>query len=156
MSLGRGAPYLPLARLRPAIADVVADRAVQQRGILRHHCDLSAQALLGDRGDVLPVDQDPAALQVEEAQQQIDEGGFAGARRSDEADALAGRDREVDPVENAPGSAVSETHTLEPYSSPLDLQLDRIGPVRHLTRHRDRTHALLHDADILEDRRDVL
>ena len=37
-----------LGRVRPAVADVVADRAVQQRGVLRHHGDLRAQALLRD------------------------------------------------------------------------------------------------------------
>ncbi len=70
---------LGLGRLGPAIADVVADRAVQQRGVLGHHRDLRAQAFLGGERDVLAVDQDTAALQVEEAQQQVDDGRFAGA-----------------------------------------------------------------------------
>src|SRR5262249_59785581 len=52
---------LGVGRLRPAVADVVADRAVQQRGVLRDHGHLRAQALLRDRGDVLVVDQDAAA-----------------------------------------------------------------------------------------------
>ena len=46
---------------------------MQQRGVLRHHGDLRAQALLRHRGDVLAVDQDAAAFEVEEAQQQIDQ-----------------------------------------------------------------------------------
>ena len=41
-----------------AVADVVADRAVQQRGVLRHHRDLRAQAFLRGLRDVLAVDQD--------------------------------------------------------------------------------------------------
>ena len=44
--LGR-AHDLFVARLRPAIADIGADRAVQQRSVLRHHRDLRAQRFLG-------------------------------------------------------------------------------------------------------------
>jgi hypothetical protein len=35
-----------LARVRLAIGDVVAHRAVQQRGVLRDHADLRAQRIL--------------------------------------------------------------------------------------------------------------
>ena len=106
-----------VARLRPAVADVVADRAVQERGVLRHHRDLGAQALLGDLGDVLAVDQDAAAFEVVEAQQQIDEGRFAGARRPDQADPLArARWRDRSPCSTPRGGAVAETHTLETHA----------------------------------------
>src|SRR5262249_29700396 len=76
---------LGVGRLRAAVADVVADRAVQQRGVLRDHGDLRAQALLRDRGDVLAVDQDAATFEIEEAQQQIDHRRLAGAGPADQA-----------------------------------------------------------------------
>ena len=85
---GRG-----LAGIGPAVEDVVAHGAVQQRGVLRHHADLGPQAVLRDVGDVLAVDQDAAGLQVVEAQQQVDERRLAGARAADQADLLARRDR---------------------------------------------------------------
>ena len=44
-----------------------------------------------DLGDVLAVDQDAAALEVVEAQQQVDQRRLAGARAADQADLLAGR-----------------------------------------------------------------
>jgi hypothetical protein len=44
-----------------AVQQVVADRAVQQRGVLGDHADLCAQAFLADLGDVLAVDQDAPA-----------------------------------------------------------------------------------------------
>ena len=72
-----------LAGIRMAVANVVADRAVQQRGVLRHHADLRPQAFLGQPGDVLPVDQDAAALRPVEAEQQMHEGRFAGAGAAD-------------------------------------------------------------------------
>ncbi len=74
---------------RPAVADVVAHRAVKQRGVLGDHADVVAQALLGDVADVLTVDQDASALQVVEAQQQIDQRRLAGARAADQPHPLA-------------------------------------------------------------------
>jgi len=56
---------LGVACLWAAVTDVVADRAVQQRGILGDDGDLRAQALLRDRGDILAVDQNAAAFEVE-------------------------------------------------------------------------------------------
>ena len=51
--------------------------------------DLRAQALLRDRGDVLAVDQDAAAFEIEEAQQQVDQRRLAGAGAADQPDLLA-------------------------------------------------------------------
>ena len=114
---------LGVGRVGPAVADVVADRAVQQRGVLRHHRDLRAQALLRDARDVLPVDQDAAALEVEEAQQQVDQRRLAGAGAADQPDLLArlhGQGQAVDDGERARQSvarsclaAVAEAHVLE-------------------------------------------
>src|SRR3989344_735851 len=59
-----------LAGVGAAIQDVVAHGAVQQRGVLRDHADVAAQAVLRDMGDVLPVDQDAARLHVMKALQQ--------------------------------------------------------------------------------------
>src|SRR5262249_7275128 len=75
----RGRQHLGLARAGAAVADVVEDRAVQQRGVLRHHRDLPAQALLRDADDVLAVNENATAFEIEEAQQQIDERRLAGA-----------------------------------------------------------------------------
>src|SRR3546814_18015171 len=49
----RSAPHVLLARLGLAVDDVVADRAVQQRGVLSDHGDLSAKAALHHLRDVL-------------------------------------------------------------------------------------------------------
>ena len=88
-ALRAAADDLRVARARPAVADVRRDRAVQQRGVLRHHADRRAQAFLRDAGDVLAVDRGSGRLGVVEAQQQVHERGLAGARAADEADALA-------------------------------------------------------------------
>jgi hypothetical protein len=59
-----------------------------------------AQAFLADLGDVLPIDQDPPALHVVQAQQQVDQGRFAGAGRPDQADFLAGLDVQVETADD--------------------------------------------------------
>ena len=84
---------LVLAGVGAAVADVVADRAVEERGVLGHHADLLAERLLGDRGDVLAVDQDAPALEVVEAEEQVDERRLARAGAADDADLLARPDR---------------------------------------------------------------
>src|SRR5216684_2929270 len=131
---------LGLGRLRAAVADVFADRAVQQRGILRDHGDLRAQALLGDGGNVLPIDQDAAALEVEEAQQQVDQRRLAGAGAADQPDLLArphGQREAVDDGIRAQtpafagrcGAAVAEAHVLEPDLAAADRERDRVRPI---------------------------
>ena len=83
---------LRLAGVGAAEQDIVADRAVQQRRVLGDHADLRRAAIsCVTVGDVLAVDQDAAALDVVEAQQQVDEGRLAGAGAADEADLLARR-----------------------------------------------------------------
>ena len=55
---------------RPPVADVLHDRAMEHRDVLRHDGDRGAQALLRYARDVLPVDQDASMLHVVEALQQ--------------------------------------------------------------------------------------
>ena len=75
--VGAGLAYrLPeffIGGVRFAVQQVVADRAMQQRGVLGDHADLFAQAFLSDFGNILTVDQDSSALQVVQAQQQVDQ-----------------------------------------------------------------------------------
>ena len=87
---------LLLARAGAAIGDVVADRIVEQHGVLRHHADRRAQAVLGHVADVLPVDQDAALGHVVEPEQQAADGGFARARSARRSPACARRDGEID------------------------------------------------------------
>src|SRR5262249_12844015 len=117
----RGAHDLGLGRLRAAVADVVADRAVQKRCVLGDHGDLRAQALLGDRRDVLPVDQPAAGVEVEEAQQQVDERRLAGAGAPDQPDLLAGAHGQGQAVDDSGGAAVAEAYALEADLAAADL-----------------------------------
>ena len=70
---------LGFARLGPAVEDVVADRAVQQRRVLRDEADLLRSESCVTLRDVLPVDQDAPGFDVVEAQEQLGDRRLAGA-----------------------------------------------------------------------------
>ena len=91
----RGLPDLVVAGLGARVADVLHQRAVEQRDVLRHHRNGLAQALLRDLGHVLPVDQDAPGLDVVEALEQREDRGLAAAGCADETDALARADVEA-------------------------------------------------------------
>ena len=74
---------LRVARLPAAVADVVADRVVEQDGVLRHDADRGAQRFLRDVADVLAVDQNAPAADLVEAEQQARDGRFAGTGGTD-------------------------------------------------------------------------
>src|SRR5690606_8609277 len=93
--------------------DVAPYRAVQQRGVLGDHADMSAQGVLTDLGNILPVDQDPAPLHVMETQQQIDQGGLACSRTADQTDALTRADMQVEVLQHAAALVVVEADLLE-------------------------------------------
>ena len=91
----RGLPDLVVTGLGPGVADVLHQRAMEQRDVLRHDGDGLAQALLRHPRDVLSVDQDAARLDVIEALHQGEERGLAAAGGADQAHALTRADVEV-------------------------------------------------------------
>ena len=74
-----------------SIGDIFRQRAMKQNRLLRDEADCLAQAHLRDLGDILPVDQNPAAVAVVKPLQQLDEGRLAGAGRPDRPTLSPGR-----------------------------------------------------------------
>jgi hypothetical protein len=83
--LGRAAD-LGVGGVRPGERDVLPQRAVEHRRVLRHVRDQAAQVGLAQPADVLAADQDPAGVDVRHPQQQPGERGLAAAGPADEAD----------------------------------------------------------------------
>jgi len=112
---GRACGVLHLLRRRTgtAIGDVVADGVVEEHRVLRHHADAGAQALLRHVADVLPVDADRTFGHVVEAEQQAADGGFSGARRPHDGEALAARNRERDVVQDLPVWIIGEADAIK-------------------------------------------
>src|SRR5690606_355327 len=73
-----------IARIRPAVADIVADRIVEKDGILRNHADGGTERLLRHVTHVLAIDGKTAAGHIVEAKEKARDGRLASAGRSDD------------------------------------------------------------------------
>ena len=80
-----------------AVAEVLPDRVSEQPGVLEHHAELRPQLPAGDGRDVVPVEGDPASVELVEPQQQVDQRRLAGPGRSDDGHRLARLGGEVEP-----------------------------------------------------------
>src|SRR5216684_762515 len=80
--------------------DVRFNGAGKKKGILEHDAELAAEILQVDQANVFAVEEDLAALNVVEAEQEGDEGGFAGAGVTDDSEGLPGGDAERDIAED--------------------------------------------------------
>ena len=92
MRQARGRLHLRVRGLRTAVADVLAQAAMEQRRILRDQADLAAQRVQGEIAQVMAIDADRSTLGIIEAQQQADEGRLPRTREADQADALTRSD----------------------------------------------------------------
>ncbi len=104
---------LVLAGAGAAIADVVADRIVEQHRVLRHDADGAAQAVLAHVAQILAVDADGAAIDVVEAEQQPRDGRFAGAARAHDRDRVARRHAKAQIVQDGAAAVVGEADMVE-------------------------------------------
>ena len=84
-----GRPQLGVRGIRPAVANIVGDGAMQQGSVLGDHADGFSQRGLGHAGDVLAVDGDLAGFQLVKTQQQREQCGLACPRTPDQADLFA-------------------------------------------------------------------
>ena len=81
--------HLLVGGVQLAVADVVADGAVEQPRVLQHHAEHRAQVVAREVADIVAAYLDGARLHVVEAHEQLDHGGLAGARGADQRDGLA-------------------------------------------------------------------
>src|SRR3546814_9896147 len=82
----RGFLDLHLCGALPAVADIVADRVVEQHAVLRNDADRGAQASLRHLRDVLAVYGDTAASRLIEAEEEPRQGRLARARGADRSE----------------------------------------------------------------------
>ena len=124
--------HLRVGRVRAAIADVVADRVVEQHRVLRDDADGPAHACLFDIPHVLSVDQHPAFRHVIEAVKQPGDGGLARTGRPDNRHHAAGGHGEADVLQDRARGIIGEEHVLEPHFAAIDLERHRTRLVLHL------------------------
>ncbi len=144
-------PQLRFGGIHAAEHDVVTDGAVQKRGILCDHANMGAQRFLGHFGNILPVDQDTAFLDVVKPQEQVDESGFSRSGASNDTDFFARLDLKIEIVDDAIRPSVMEADILKADTRLFDLQHRRTRRVSEADRLRDQLGGILHRAEIAHD-----
>ena len=109
-----------VARAGRGEAQVVGDAAGEQERILQHDAELAAVVHEVDLAQVVAVHAHGALARIVEAPHEPRERRLAAARHADERDAGAGRDVEVDAVQDRV-APVGERHALE-----RDVALDAV------------------------------
>ncbi|MNR14049.1 hypothetical protein D3C85_1304990 [compost metagenome] len=152
LGIGRGAADLRVGRIGTAVGDVVANGTVQQGGILRDHADGAAQTVLRHFCDVLAVDANLPAVYIIEAQQQVDERGFACSGSAYQADFFARANVQAQAIEHLAFAIVVEAHIVEGYRPAGGHQHTRVRRILHLGAAGKGCHAILYGADAFEQR----
>ena len=118
------------ARAGAGIGDIVGQATVEQHGFLRHDGDLAAQAGLGGGGNILAINRQPSAGRFVQPLDELDEGRLARSRAPDQPDTLAGRDDEIEAVEQRPcGALIAETDLFKRDPPGQDRQRRRLDAV---------------------------
>ena len=114
--LGRARRLLDLlvGRVGRAEGDVLADGRGEEERILRDHADLSPERPAGHVAHVDAVDEDPPRGRLVEARHERGEGRLPGAGVPDQRDRAAGREGQVDVLQDEPFRVVAEGDALEP------------------------------------------
>ena len=102
------------ARIRAAHADVLADGAVEEEGVLVDDRNVAPDLREAHIAQIDAAERDTPGIGIEEAQQQAHDGGLAAAALPDHADPLSRRHGEGKvPVRRAPRTRIAEGHILE-------------------------------------------
>ena len=131
----RGFFHRVRGRVGPAQADVVAQRGVEQVGVLGHQRDLRPQAVQCEVPEVPARQRHRAGRGVPEAQQEMGAGGLAGARGTHQGHGLPRLHVQAHvPQRQAAARAVAEAHAVEAdgrRTAAVGRQGRRAGPVPH-------------------------
>ena len=104
-----------LGGVQLAKADVVRDGAGEQVGVLQHNAKAAAQVVLADLLNIEAVIENPPALDVVEAVDEVGDGRLARAGGADKGDLLAGLCVEVDVVQDGVVGVVGKVDLFKPH-----------------------------------------
>ena len=99
--------------VQATVADVIHDGAGENEAVLQHDAHLRAQRVQRYLGNVVPVDEHPAGIDVVETRDEVDDRRFAGTRGTDKRDGLARFHIEIEVLQNVDGAVVGECHVVE-------------------------------------------
>src|SRR6202012_5855139 len=99
--------------IRPAVADVLQDRAMKQRDILRHHRNGMTEAFLRHPRNILTINGDAAFADIVEALEQHEERRLAAAGLAHQSDTLAGLQPQAEALEYFQAARILERDVVE-------------------------------------------
>ena len=108
-----GGLYLGIGGVWAAIADVLANRAVEEPGVLQDHGKLLAKLGAVPVAHVHAVDAQAARVHVVETLQQLDDGRLAGAGGANDGHGLTGLGRAAKVVDDGLLGCVAKAHVVE-------------------------------------------
>ena len=156
---------LGIARIGASVADVLADGAVEQPGVLQHHGKLAAQCRAVPVAHVDALDAQRTAVHVVETLQQLNERGLAGAGGADDGDGLAGLRLAAKVVDDGLVRRVAKLDVVELHVAGALLGNLRVGLLLLLGRGEElkdalggsghRLHRIAHVAQLLHRLRKV-
>src|SRR3984893_9156876 len=114
---------------------------MKQRDLLRHDRNGGAQAVLGHHTNVVAVDQKTAAIDVEEALHQTDQGRLAGAGWTDQTDMLTAFDPQTEAAKHRLPGGIGKVHIFEGDAGARPQQMTSTWAIDHfmvLADHLDR------------------
>ncbi|MNO75778.1 hypothetical protein D3C76_668370 [compost metagenome] len=100
----------------------------------------------------MPVDANLAAVYVIETQQQVDQRRFACTGTTHQADLFAWADVQAQAVEHLAFTVVVEAHLVKGYRAARGHQHAGVRRILHLGATGQGGHAILHGADVFEQR----
>ena len=99
--------------IRPSVADIFHDRALEDEGLLHQYADFLSQGLQRHFPDIMPVDAHTSLLHIIEPGQHVDDRGLARAGGAHEGDRLAGLHMQVKMLEHVGVLLVGEGDIVE-------------------------------------------
>ena len=109
----RGFHNFPVACTRPAVTDVIHNRAGEQENVLLDDSDILTQTLLRDGPDIPAVHQDSSGAYIVEARNQVTDGGLSPAGGTDQSKGLPRRNGQIDVLENRDVSHVCKAYMVK-------------------------------------------
>ncbi len=116
----------------PAVADIIANSAVEQPGILQDHAEHGAQIPAPHIPDIHPVYSDDPSLHLVKAHDQVNQCGLAGPGRAHYSHGLPGLDLDAQILHQQGIFSITEFDMLETHLTPgkgNDRRILAVGPL---------------------------
>ena len=119
-----GGDHLFIGGVKPTVADVLHDGALEQPCVLQHHTKAFAQGAAVKVPHIVTVQGDGTGIHIVKAHQQLDHSGLARAGGAYNGHLLAGLHRAAEVVDNSLVRGVAEAHMVK---SDLSVNVGGVG-----------------------------